>query len=58
LLLLDQGAAHAAPAEIDGKRKADWAAADDQYLCFHRPYSALPAEGGAALAQWSSAHSA
>src|SRR6266853_3358086 len=43
-LLLDQRAAHAAPAEIDGKRKADWAAADHQYLCFHRPYSALRSE--------------
>src|SRR5438552_5146105 len=49
-LLLDQRAAHTAYAEIDGEGKADRAAADDEYLCIHRPYSASPAERGAALA--------
>src|SRR5438034_1195665 len=49
-LLLDQRAAHAASAEIDGEGKADRAAADDEYLCVHRSYSALPAECEAALA--------
>src|SRR3989442_10378888 len=40
-LLLDQRAAHAAPAEIDGERKTDRTAADDERLRVHRAYSAL-----------------
>src|SRR6266850_718880 len=53
-LLLDQRAAHAAPAEIDGERKADRTAADDEYLLVHRPYSALPATRGRRWPRWSS----
>src|SRR5207249_4625929 len=40
-LLLDQRAAHAAPAEIDGERKTVRTAADDEHLRVHRAYSAL-----------------
>src|SRR3989441_8964497 len=40
-LLLDQRAAHPAHAEIDGERKTDRAAADDERLRVHRAYSAL-----------------
>src|SRR5207249_3111061 len=35
-VLLDQRAAHAAPAEIDGERKTDRTAADDERLRVHR----------------------
>ena len=34
-LLLDEHAAHAAPAEIDGEREADRAGADDENLRVH-----------------------
>ena len=35
LLLLDQRAAHAAHAEIDGERQAHWPSADDQNVRIH-----------------------
>ena len=34
-LLLDQRAAHAAPAEVDGERQPDRAGADDENLGVH-----------------------